>query len=126
MSDSSVRTLFKAAAAYNVAAALPFLVALNPFAALLGLQVTPTATLFIQVTMGVVVMFAWAYWMIATDPVRYRPYVTLGLIGKVVIVALICGHWLLGDISWRLPALAGGDIVFAILFWRHLQRTRGR
>lgn len=126
MSENPSRNLFRVAAGFNVLAGLPFLLALHPMAALLGLEITATSTLFIQITMGVVVGFGWAYWMISTDPVRYRPYVVLGLILKVMIVSVIFGHWLLGDISWRFPALASGDIFFGALFLLHLQRTRGR
>ena len=123
--DSNGRTLFRVAALFNLAAALPFLVATRPVGALMGLEITPTSTLFIQITMGVVVLFGWAYWMIFTDPVRYRPYVLLGILGKAMIIAFIWGHWFLGDLSWPLPALASIDILFAGLFWRYYQRTRG-
>ncbi|MNJ72505.1 hypothetical protein D3C77_691620 [compost metagenome] len=79
-----------------------------------------------QLTMGVVVVFAWAYWMIARDPVRYRPYIVLGLLLKIMVVTIIFGHWLAGNIGWPLPALASGDILFGLLFWRYYQQTEGR
>ncbi|MBK5356586.1 hypothetical protein JFU37_29485 [Pseudomonas sp. TH41] len=124
MSNSSARTLFGSAAGFNVLAGLPFLVALQPVAALMGLQVTPTSALFIQITMALVVMFGWAYWMISRDPVRYRPYIVLGILLKILVVAVIYGHWLAGNIPWPLPVLASGDIIFALLFWRYLSSTR--
>lgn len=124
MSNSYSRTLFGSAAGFNVLAGLPLLVAMQPVAALMGLQVTPTSTLFIQITMALVVMFGWAYWMISRDPVRYRPYIVLGILLKVLVVAVIYGHWLAGNIPWPLPVLASGDIVFALLFWRYLSSTR--
>lgn len=124
MSNSSARTLFGSAAGFNVLAGLPFLVAMQPVAALMGLQVTPTSALFIQITMALVVMFGWAYWMISRDPVRYRPYIVLGILLKILVVAVIYGHWLAGNIPWPLPVLASGDIVFALLFWRYLSSTR--
>jgi hypothetical protein len=126
MSDRHARRLFIPAALFNLLAGLPMLVATRPIAELLGLEVTPTATLFMQITMGVVVVFAWAYWMIARDPVRYRPYIVLGLLLKIMVVAVIFAHWLAGNIAWPLPALASGDILFALLFWRYYQQTEGR
>lgn len=124
MTNSYTRKLFISAACFNVLAGLPLLVALRPVAALLGLQVTPTATLFIQLTTCLVVVFGWVYWMIARDPLRYRPYILLGLILKVLFVSVVYGHWLVGNIPWPLPAVAAGDIVFALLFWRYLSSAR--
>ena len=37
---------------------------------------------------------------------------------------VVCGPWLAGDVSWRLPALASSDLVFAALFVDYLRRTR--
>lgn len=124
MPDTYTRTLFFSAACFNVLAGLPFLVAMRPMAELMGLQITPTSTLFIQITMGLVVIFGWAYWMIGRDPVRYRPYIVLGVILKILVVSVIYSHWLAGNIPWPLPVLASGDIVYALLFWRYLSSTR--
>jgi hypothetical protein len=74
--------------------------------------------------MLVVLVFGWAYWMISRDPVRYRPYVVLGMILKILVVAVVSSHWLAGTISWPLPTLVASDIVFALLFWRYLNSTR--
>lgn len=117
------RTLFFSAACFNVLAGLPLLVAMRPVAELLGLQITPTSAPFIQITMALVVIFGWAYWMIARDPLRYRPYIVLGVFLKLVVVAVIYGHWLVGNIPWPLPMLASGDILYALLFWRYLSST---
>ncbi|MBK5396366.1 hypothetical protein JFU47_06480 [Pseudomonas sp. TH39(2020)] len=124
MQNTYTNGLFKSAACFNVFAGLPFLVAMRPAADLMGLEVTPTSALFMQITMALVVMFGWAYWMISRDPVRYRPYIVLGVVLKILVVAVICGHWLAGSIPWPLPVLASGDILFAWLFWRYLSSTR--
>jgi hypothetical protein len=123
MQNAYSKGLFKTAACFNVLAGLPWLVALHPVANLMGLEITAAGALFIQITMAVVVIFGWAYWMIGRDPVRYRPYIALGLMLKIMVVALIYGHWLAGNIPWPLPVLASGDIVFAALFWRYLVRS---
>jgi uncharacterized membrane protein (DUF106 family) len=124
MSNAYARTLFSTAAGFNILAGLPLLVFTQPVAHLMGLQITPTAGLFIQISMIVVLVFGWAYWMISRDPVRYRPYVVLGMILKILVVAVVSSHWLAGTISWPLPTLVASDIVFALLFWRYLNSTR--
>ena len=118
------RALFVCAACFNWLAGLPLLVATTPFAGLLGLELNPTAILFIQLTAGVIVVFGGVYAMIARDPVRYRAYIPLGMILKIYVVVVIYGWWLAGGISWHFPALAAGDVVFAALFWRYYRATR--
>jgi hypothetical protein len=124
MPDNYTNGLFKSAACFNLLAGLPLLVARRPAADLLGLEITPTSALFIQITMALVVMFGWVYWMISVDPVRYRPYILLGVLLKPLLVILIYGHWLAGNIPWPLPALASVDVLYAVLFWRYLSDTR--
>ncbi|MFJ2690506.1 hypothetical protein [Pseudomonas sp. NPDC087336] len=124
MSNANARTLFSTAAGFNILAGLPLLVATQPVARLMGLQTTPTAALFIQISMIVVLVFGWAYWMISRDPVRYRPFIVLGIILKILVVAVIGSHWLVGNVAWPLPTLVASDIVFALLFWRYLSSTR--
>ena len=124
LSNNYTNGLFKSAACFNVLAGLPLLVAMGPVAELMGLEITPTSALFIHLTMTLVVMFGGGYWMISVDPVRYRPYILLGVLLKPVFVILIYGHWLAGSIPWPLPALASVDILYAALFWRYLSNTR--
>jgi len=123
MTDATTRVLFRSAAGFNLLASLPFLIAMDPDAAAVGLQLNPAAILFAQITMGVVVVFGWAYWMISLDAVRYRPWILLGIVLKILVVVVIFSHWLLGNISWPLPVLASGDVIYAVLFWRHYRRT---
>jgi hypothetical protein len=118
MSSRYSKQLFTSAAVFNFLACAILLLCSGPLAGFAQFEINPTATLFIQVVAGLVGFFGWAYWKIATDPVLYRPYILLGAILKVMIVTLIYGHWLAGNIAWPLPALASGDIVFAVLFWR--------
>jgi hypothetical protein len=123
MSSGAHRALFLCAACFNWLAGLPLLVATTPVSRIMGLDVNPTAVLFIQLTAGVIVVFGGAYAMVARDPVRYRAYIPLGLILKVYVVAVVYGWWLSGGIPWPLPALAAGDIVFAALFWRYYRAS---
>lgn len=124
MSTRHSRQLFICAALFNLLAGLPFLLAPGPAAELLGLSLNPTALLFIHITMGLVVLFAGVFWLIAQDPVRYRPYISLGAALKTLVVVVILGHWLAGTIGWRLPALAVGDLIFALLFCGYLRGAK--
>jgi hypothetical protein len=126
MAPNAHRTLFVSAAWFNVLAGLPLLVATATAAGLLGLQLNPTAIVFIHIVAGLVVLFGGVYWMIARDPVRYRPYIPLGIILKVLVIVVVYGHWLAGSIPWPLPALAFGDVIFAVLFWRYYKQTAGK
>ena len=125
MAPNAHRGLFLVAACFNWIAGLPLFVATKPAAALLGLEVTnATAALFVHLIGGLIVIFGGAYAMIARDPVRYRAYIPLGLILKTYVVVIVYGWWLIGAIPWPMPALAAGDIVFAVLFWRYYVATR--
>jgi hypothetical protein len=59
--------------------------------------------------------------MISRDPVRYRPYIYLGMGLKVFLVGVAFIYWISGRIAWPLPALVTVDLVFAWFFWRHLR-----
>jgi hypothetical protein len=67
-----------------------------------------------------VLTFGYAYWRIGRDPVRFRPYIMLGVIAKLGFVVAVYGHWLAGDISMRLAVLVTADLAFALLFLRYL------
>ena len=123
MIPAAHRGLFVSAAWFNWLAGVPLLVATRPVAALMGLQLNATAALFIQITAGVVVVFGAVYWLIARDPVRYRVYIPLGIVLKAYFVVVVHGWWLSGGIPWPLAALASGDIVFGVLFWRYYRRS---
>jgi len=59
------------------------------------------------------------------DPVRFRPFIGLSAFGKLAAAIGVALPWLAGAIDARLPALDGGDVIFAALFLDYLRRTRG-
>jgi hypothetical protein len=73
-----------------------------------------------------VASFGYAYARVAADPVTFRPYIHLGAIGKLLAVAGIVWPWWIGAVSWKLPALVGIDLVYAVLFLDYLRRTKSR
>lgn len=112
------RTLFNAAALFNLAAGIPLLVSPGFMAGLLALQITPAGTLFMQLTALAIAGFGVIYGLIARDPLRHRPYILLGVGLKIGFVGFVCTYWFLGHIGTLLPALAAGDVIFSILFLR--------
>ncbi|MGH6752136.1 MAG: hypothetical protein ACREDP_08215 [Bradyrhizobium sp.] len=122
MKTNAHRGLFASAALFNWLAGLPLLLAPNFSTGLLGLPpLNATGMLFMQITAGVVVAFGVAYWVVSRDPVRYRPYINLGLGLKVFLAGLVYVYWFSRQIPWPLPALATFDFVFAWFFWRYLR-----
>lgn len=116
------RPLFSIAALFNFLVGVPMLVAYSTFARLLQLEGPPTV--WFHIAAAIVVIFGFAYWSIARDPVKFRPYVMLGIVGKLAFVAIIYGHWLAGNISGRGAVLVTGDLIFALLFIAYLRSSR--
>lgn len=69
-------------------------------------------------------VFGYSYALVASDPVRYRPFISLGAIGKLLAVAAVVEPWLTGATPAILPALVGADLIYALLFLDFLRRTR--
>tara|TARA_R110000850_G_C9798880_1_gene450166 strand:+ start:215 stop:583 length:369 start_codon:yes stop_codon:yes gene_type:complete len=112
------RTLFNAAALFNLAAGIPLLVAPGFMAGLFSLEITPAGTLFMQLTALAIAGFGIIYGLIARDPLRHRPYILLGVGLKIAFVGFVYAYWLRGHIGGLLPLLAAGDVIFSILFVR--------
>ena len=68
--------------------------------------------------------FGYAYARVAADPVKFRPYIHLGAIGKLLALAGVVWPWWIGAVSWTLPALVSVDLIYAILFLDFLRRTK--
>jgi hypothetical protein len=111
------KTLFFVAAAFNVAVAASLTLGWR-FAQNL-LQLTPAEGsnhLLLNIAAVLVLTFGYAYFMVGLDPVRYRPYATLGMIGKLLVVAVALPVIVTSGPGHLLAWLAMGDLLFAILF----------
>ncbi|TMA50928.1 MAG: hypothetical protein E6J76_11090 [Deltaproteobacteria bacterium] len=86
--------------------------------------VTGTNLVFVYLAAGLVAVFGYAYLRIAQDPERFRPFIELGVIGKLLAVGAVTWPWLTGEVGWQLPLVVSGDAVFALLFIDFLRRTR--
>jgi len=120
--DKHARILFSAAAAFNFVAAMPFLVAPRQFAGLIGMQPVPVDPLFPHIVAVLVLAFGWGYWRISRDPVVNRPIIHLGIVGKSLLVLMVCVDWLVGNTNWPFAVIVSGDAVFAALFLDYLRR----
>ena len=120
--DKHARLLFSIAAAFNFLAAMPFLVAPQQFARLIGMQPVPTDLAFPHLVAVLVLAFGWGYWRISRDPVANRPLIHLGIVGKSLVVLSVWLDWLAGNTNWPLALIVGGDAVFVVLFVDYLRR----
>ena len=123
--NTYARRLFSVAAVFNFAVAGAALFARDALTAMLGLDpATGTNVAFVDITALMIGVFGYSYACVAYDSHKYRPYVSLGVIGKLLVVAAASWLWLRSVIPSQLPALAAGDLVFAALFLDYLRRTR--
>ena len=117
----NARALFTIAAIFNAVVGVSMLLAYDPLAPWLGFP--PRPTVWIHIVALIVLVFGYAYWRIARDPVRFREYVVLGIVGKLAFVVAIYGHFLAGDATAALATLVTADLIFAGLFAAYLART---
>lgn len=120
---SHARRLFVSAAIFNLSVVLGLLILTPWLQPLLRLELASGSNLALRdLGLTLIATFGLAYLCIAYNPRRYRPYIALGIVGKCLVVVAIYGHWLAGHISWQLPALALGDVLFTLLFVDFLKR----
>jgi len=117
----NAKLLFIVAAIFNAVVGFAMLLAYDPLVPWLGLP--PRPTVWIHIIALIVLVFGYVYWRIAKDPLRFREYVVLGIVGKLAFVVAIYGHFLAGDATAALAALVTADLVFAGLFGVYLKRT---
>ena len=97
----------------------------QPLLPLLGLDpVQGTSVVFTDISGLMVAVFGYAYCRVAQDAERYRPYIDLSVIGKLLVAVTVTLCWIGGHASWQLATLASSDLVFAGLFIDYLRRNR--
>lgn len=115
MSPRRVRILFRTAALFNWSAVVLFLPAFG-LAERLGLHTAPTGTPFEHIGIAAIGLFGVGYWMVASSPDQNRGIAQLGLAGKVMVIALVVGHYVADDVNLRLTLVVCGDVVYSVLF----------
>lgn len=120
---SHARRLFICAAIFNLSVVFGLLLLQPWLQPLLRLEEAGGSNLALRdLGLALIATFGLAYLCIAHNPQRFRPYISLGIVGKALVVVAIYGHWLAGHISWQLPVLALGDVLFTLLFVNFLKR----
>lgn len=118
------RWLFGSAAALNLSVGVLLLFLRGAVAPLIALDpITGTNLVLANLTGIFIALFGYAYFLVARDPVRYRPFISFGAIGKLLAVVGATVPWLTGHIPPTIPVLLSADLVYAILFFEYLRRT---
>src|SRR5262249_12246433 len=113
--SSYARWLFGMAAAFNFAVAAGLLFMRPLLAPLVKLDPVTGTNLINANTTGVMIAtFSYAYLRVAANPTRFRNYIHLGIIGKLLVVVGSFWPWLTGAVDWHLPALATVDVIFTL------------
>jgi hypothetical protein len=112
------RSIFSAAAAFNIIVALLLMFGRPVIGPYLGFfSATGTNALFADLAAVLIGVFGALYLAVAWDPEWLRPVIPFSIAGKLLAVVVVMFHLAVGDISWRLASLSFGDVVFAGLFW---------
>lgn len=69
-----------------------------------------------------VLTFGFAYYLIGRNPDKFRPYVMLGIVGKLSVVAVALPVLISGSQGYLLALMLMVDLVFAILFIHFLRK----
>jgi hypothetical protein len=119
---SNWQIFFSAMAVWNLAAALPGLVApRRGFRLLYGIDTDRFYELYQHWAISaVILLFGLSYGIIALDPAANLGLVLLGVIGKVLFAAVITVLFFQGRATKVALAVAAGDAVFAVFFLRYL------
>jgi hypothetical protein len=113
--------LFIPAALFNFIAGVSFLFNFPLTAHILRLNAAKTDMLFVEISSGAVLLFGWAYWQIARDPIRNRNLIALGILAKFMAVGVGYGNFLAGQIEWPFALVVTWDLIFSGLFWQFLR-----
>jgi len=119
------RWLFGVAAVANLFVAAWLALAQRLFVGVLGLDPIAGSNIVIADLAAVLIAaFGYGYLRIALDPVRFRPLIHIGALGKLAAVATVLVGAIFIPHLWPLAFVIGGDAVFAALFLDYLRRTR--
>lgn len=127
--DRYDQRFFAVAAAWNIAIALPFLLAAGPVRALLQLP-PPQYPLLSQSFFLAVLAFGIGYALVARNPAAHHGVVVVGALVKTAVFLVMGAYWLRGEVGALAMAAPCGDLAFAVLFVefliaRHTPSERG-
>ena len=123
---NQARWLFGIAAGFNFVVAAGLTVGRPLLAPIVRMDTAAgTNAMLIDLAGVLIAAFGYGYARAAANPDGFRQCISLGVVGKLLVVAVALAHFLAGDVAWPLPALASGDLLFAALFLQFLRRHRG-
>lgn len=73
--------------------------------------------------LGVAWAWQWVYLLIGRDPVRYRPIMPLGAMGKLIFAGFTMTLAAMDRTPWSVAAISASDLVVAVLFLIAWRRT---
>lgn len=119
------RLWFTAAAAYNLAwGTFAILFPTLPFT-LAGMDAPNYPSLFQAIGM-IVLVYGLGYWYIARDPVRFAPFVWIGLLGKTFGPIGFLFAALTGELPWAFGVtIIFNDLIWWPAFWKFALRYAG-
>jgi len=117
------KTMFCVAAIWNWLAAGVVLFATPLLHSRYGISV-PFDPLGGQFFCMFVALFGYGYWLVARDPTRNEGIVILGVIGKVLVFALLMTYAITGRVQLAVALPTSIDALFAILFVEFLMSGR--
>ena len=120
------RAWFMAAAVYNALWGTAVSLVPSWFVAIGGLK-PATSTVLIQVIGMMVGVYAYGYYLLARDPIRYQGLIWVGLAGKTLGPLGFFLSALRGDLPWQFGwVILTNDLVWRPAFWsfalRHARR----
>jgi len=116
--------MFWSAALFN------FIVALfvGPFGAfaydVLGFDYAPTEHIWRYLSALLIAMYGIGYALAALEPTMNRNIIILGMMGKLFVVLLVVTMYFTDGIPIGVPIIASGDLLYVLLFFAFLYRTR--
>jgi len=117
--------LFGIAAALNLSVSAGLLLMRSWLAPFLGLDpIVGTNLVLLYLVAAFIAVFGYIYIRIAIDPVRFREFVHVSAVGKLLAVLSSLVPWMSGAIPATLPMLFGGDLILALLFFEYLRRSQ--
>lgn len=76
----------------------------------------PSTFLWYYLFMGLVAVYGLGYFWVAQAPERNRDIIKMGVLGKLIVFALVVPAWLNGEVTLLGASAAMVDFIFTLLF----------
>lgn len=117
-----MKAMFISAALFNWIAALVFVFASDWVLALLSLESSPTALLFLHFFCALVFLIGFPYYRAAADLEGQAGVIKYGASAKLALVVVATVDVASGLVSWPILLVLSVDLAYGLLFFRALSR----